>query len=142
MFIRITACWLADSLWRSLLHQGLRTFHRFHARLGCYRLERKLPDGFNTLPLEFCAFPRRTQTRSKSHRQNLVPLQGLEPSEFPDIGEQIAQAKGLARVHGPMLRAYSSAENITTNQPPRSVFVVFLQRQKGKKSAINPDFCI
>src|SRR5437870_2118674 len=45
MFIRITACWLADPL-PGLLHQGLRTFHRFHARLGCYRLERKLPGGF------------------------------------------------------------------------------------------------
>ena len=45
MFIRITACWLADPL-SGLLHQGLRTFHRFHARLGCYRLERKLPGGF------------------------------------------------------------------------------------------------
>jgi hypothetical protein len=45
MFIRITACWLADPL-LGLLHQGLRTFHRFHARLGCYRLERKLPGGF------------------------------------------------------------------------------------------------
>ena len=44
MFIRITACWLADPL-SGLLHQGLRTFHRFHARLGCYRLERKLPGG-------------------------------------------------------------------------------------------------
>jgi hypothetical protein len=28
-----------------------------HARLGCYRLERKLPGGFDALPLEFCAFP-------------------------------------------------------------------------------------
>ena len=63
MFIRITACWLADPL-SGLLHQGLRTFHRFHARLGCYRLERKLPGGFNTLPLEFCAFPRRAKTGS------------------------------------------------------------------------------
>jgi hypothetical protein len=45
MFIRITACWLADPL-SGLLHQGLRAFHCFHARLGCYRLERKLPGGF------------------------------------------------------------------------------------------------
>jgi hypothetical protein len=45
MFIRITACLLADPL-SGLLHQGLRTFHYFHARLGCYRLERKLPGGF------------------------------------------------------------------------------------------------
>ena len=44
MFIRITACWLADPL-SGLLHQGLRPFHCFHARLGCYRLERKLPGG-------------------------------------------------------------------------------------------------
>src|SRR6267142_1922903 len=49
-----------------LLHQGLRAFHCFHTRLGCYRLERKLPGGF-TLPLEFCAFPRRTQTRSETN---------------------------------------------------------------------------
>src|SRR6266542_695047 len=56
----------AGSLTRrpGLLHQGLRAFHCFKARLGCYRLERKLPGGF-ALPLEFCAFPRRTQTRSK-----------------------------------------------------------------------------
>jgi len=60
MFIRITACWLADPL-SGLLHQGLRACHCGHTRLGCYRLERKLPGGF-TLPLEFCAFPRRTQT--------------------------------------------------------------------------------
>lgn len=65
MFIRITACLLADPL-SGLLHQGLRTFHYFHARLGCYRLERKLPGGFNALPLEFCAFPRRTKTGSKT----------------------------------------------------------------------------
>jgi hypothetical protein len=45
MFIRITACWLADPL-SGLLHQGLQTFHRFHVRLGCYRLECKLPGGF------------------------------------------------------------------------------------------------
>src|SRR2546428_8847983 len=45
MFIRITACRLADPL-SGLLHQGLRAFHCFHARLGCYRLERKLPGGF------------------------------------------------------------------------------------------------
>ena len=63
VFIRITACLLADPL-SGLLHQGLRTFHCFHARLGCYRLERKLPGGFLALPLEFCAFPRRTKTRS------------------------------------------------------------------------------
>lgn len=63
VFIHITACLLADPL-PGLLHQGLRTFHYFHARLGCYRLERKLPGGFNTLPLEFCAFPRRTKTGS------------------------------------------------------------------------------
>jgi hypothetical protein len=49
MFIRITACWLADSLYRSLLHQGLRTVHCFPARLDCYRLERKLPGGFSKL---------------------------------------------------------------------------------------------
>ena len=66
MFIRITACLLAGPL-SGLLHQGLRTFHYFHARLGCYRLERKLPGGFTALPLEFCAFPRRTKTRSKHH---------------------------------------------------------------------------
>ena len=35
---------------RSLLHQGLRTFHCFHARLDCYRLERKLPGGFLNSP--------------------------------------------------------------------------------------------
>src|SRR6266542_6407549 len=63
----------AGSLTRrpGLLHQGLRAFHCFKARLGCYRLERKLPGGF-ALPLEFCAFPRRTQTRTEnisvSHR--------------------------------------------------------------------------
>ena len=46
VFIRITACSLADPLPISgLLHQGLRAFHCFHARLGCYRLERKLPGG-------------------------------------------------------------------------------------------------
>src|SRR5260370_3498505 len=45
MFIRITACWLADPL-SGLLHQGLRAFHCFHARLGWYRMERKLPGGF------------------------------------------------------------------------------------------------
>jgi hypothetical protein len=45
MFIRLTAGWLADPL-SGLLHQGLRAFHRFHARRGCYRLERKLPGGF------------------------------------------------------------------------------------------------
>ena len=45
-FIRITACSLADPLSSSgLLHQGLRAFHCFHTRLGCYRLERKLPGG-------------------------------------------------------------------------------------------------
>ena len=66
MFIRITACLLAGPL-SGLFHQGLRTFHYFHARLGCYRLERKLPGGFTALPLEFCAFPRRTKTRSKNH---------------------------------------------------------------------------
>lgn len=47
MFIRITACSLADSLCRSLLRQGLRAVHCFPARLDCYRLERKLPDGFS-----------------------------------------------------------------------------------------------
>jgi hypothetical protein len=73
MFIRITACLLADPL-SGLLHQGLRTFHCFHARLGCYRLERKLPGGFIALPLEFCAFSRRTKTRSKafSHSGQVV----------------------------------------------------------------------
>src|SRR6266498_1424612 len=57
----------AGSLTRrpGLLHQGLRAFHCFKARLGCYRLERKLPGGF-ALPLEFCAFPRRTQTGSNT----------------------------------------------------------------------------
>ncbi len=50
MFIRITACSLADSLFRSLLRRGLQTFHCFPARLGCYRLERKLPVGFTNSP--------------------------------------------------------------------------------------------
>ena len=62
MFIHITACSLADSLYRSLLRQGLRTVHCFPARLDCYRLERKLPGGIRTLPLEFRAFSRRTNT--------------------------------------------------------------------------------
>jgi len=53
-FVLRPACSLTPS--RGLLHQGLRTFHCFHARLGCYRLERKLPGGFCALPLEFCAF--------------------------------------------------------------------------------------
>jgi hypothetical protein len=66
MFIRITACLLADPL-SGLLHQGLRTFHYFHARLGCYRLERKLPGGFNALPLEFCAF-------STAHQNGLLDI--------------------------------------------------------------------
>jgi hypothetical protein len=35
MFIRITACSLADSLYRSLLRRGLRTVHCFPARLDC-----------------------------------------------------------------------------------------------------------
>src|SRR5579859_6192976 len=52
-------------VYSGLWHQGLRTFHCFHVRLGCYRLERKLPGGFDALPLEFCAFSRRTKTRSK-----------------------------------------------------------------------------
>ena len=73
MFIRITACWLADPR-SGLLHQGLRTFHRFHARLGCYRLERKLPGGFLSLPLEFCAFPRRTQNTLLGIVQKQVPV--------------------------------------------------------------------
>jgi len=46
MFIHITACSLADSLFRSLLRRGLRTVHCFPVRLDCYRLERKLPGGF------------------------------------------------------------------------------------------------
>ena len=47
MFIRITACSLADSLFRSLLRRGLQTFHYFPARLDCSRLERTLPGGFS-----------------------------------------------------------------------------------------------
>jgi hypothetical protein len=63
----ITACPLADSLLRSLLHQGLRTLHCFHARLGCYRLERTLPGGLSKLSHWSSApLSRRTQTGSKA----------------------------------------------------------------------------
>jgi len=34
----------------------------------------------------------------KRRRQNLVSLDGSEPSEFPDITKQIAKAKGMAKV--------------------------------------------
>jgi hypothetical protein len=54
--------------------KGFETFHCFHVRLGCYRLERKLPGGFIALPLEFCAFPRRTQTGSKAPLYNRPTL--------------------------------------------------------------------
>src|SRR5208337_5336986 len=69
---RSFALWPVHSLTRllGLLYQGLRVFHCFHTRLGCYRLERKLPGGFNlsTLPLESCAFPRRTLTTKAEPR--------------------------------------------------------------------------
>ena len=47
MFTRIPACLLADPQ-RGVLHQGLRTFHYFHTRLGCCRLKRKLPGGYSS----------------------------------------------------------------------------------------------
>ena len=74
MFIRIRAYLLADPLYGPF-DQGLRTLHYFHARLGCYRLEQKLPGGFNfTLPLESRAFPRRTQTGSEAHRARMKQI--------------------------------------------------------------------
>ena len=41
----------------------------------------------------------------KCRRQNLVSRHGSEPSEFPDLTNQIARAKAIAKVRGPMLRA-------------------------------------
>ncbi len=41
----------------------------------------------------------------KRRRQNLVSQHGSEPSEFPDLTKQIARAKAIAKVRGPMLRA-------------------------------------
>jgi hypothetical protein len=43
---------------------------RANARLGCYRLERKLPGGLYALPLEFCTFPRRTKHALRSDYQS------------------------------------------------------------------------
>jgi hypothetical protein len=50
MFIRITACLLADPRTTGPLHRRLRMLHYFHTRLGCYRLERQLPGGFAYSP--------------------------------------------------------------------------------------------
>ena len=47
MFICITACSLADPLIRAFDTKVLEALHYFHAPLGCYRLERKLPGGFS-----------------------------------------------------------------------------------------------
>ena len=76
-FIRITACWLADPL-SGLLHQGLRTFHRFHARLGCYRLERKVPGGVFS---HWSSAPFHGARRVGSRREGVCPS---TPSSFPD----------------------------------------------------------
>lgn len=42
----------------------------------------------------------------KDRRKNLVDLHGSEPSEYPDITEQIATAKGRAKqqLHGPSMQ--------------------------------------
>ena len=41
----------------------------------------------------------------KVRRQNAVALNGAERSEFPDLTEQIATAKGRSKVHGPWMKA-------------------------------------
>ncbi len=45
---------------------------------------------------------------NKTHRQNVVALHGSEPSEYPDLTEQIATSKGRSKVHGPWMRACAS----------------------------------
>jgi hypothetical protein len=39
------------------------------------------------------------------NRKNLASRQGSEPSEFLDLTQQIAKAKGMSKLHGPWMRA-------------------------------------
>jgi hypothetical protein len=42
----------------------------------------QLPGGFNALPLEFCAFPRRTKTRSNRLAQGFHLIYGFYPTLY------------------------------------------------------------
>jgi len=64
MFIRITACWLADPLSGLFYTKGFEHFIASMLASAATGWSVSCRVGFFTLPLEFCAFPRRTQTRS------------------------------------------------------------------------------
>jgi hypothetical protein len=99
MFIRITACSLADSLYRSLLHRGLRTVHCFPARLDCYRLERKLPGGIKLSHWGSAPFhgaqARPCLRRPFSNTSNFGILCTPETSDFDNLTHLIP--KGTSR---------------------------------------------
>jgi len=66
MFIRITACWLADPRFfsRAFCTKGFEHVIASMLASAATGWSVSCRVGLFTLPLEFCAFPRRTQTSS------------------------------------------------------------------------------
>lgn len=56
----------------------------------------------------------------KCRRKNLVSQHGSEPSEFADITKQIAKAKAITKVRGPMHRACTACGEYYDEHAPES----------------------